>query len=152
MTSQRQQEEIDRNYDAFMAVLDSLLPEHRDQLALMKDGRIVGYFDTPRSALEAATGLFPDGVFSQYRRSPTSPFSWAIGRMRNIEWRRERRRILLPVQILLPFPVTDLTGIEATALLDTGSSISGVSAALAEKLRLKRLGKRPLPSAQGREM
>lgn len=69
--------------------------------------------------------------------------------MPSIEWRRERRRILLPVQILLPFPVTDLTGVEATALVDTGSSVSGVASALAERLRLKGLGKRPLLSAQG---
>lgn len=70
--------------------------------------------------------------------------------MLSIEWRRERRRILLPVQILLPFPVTELTGIEATALLDTGSSVSGVASTLADKLRLKGLGKRTLLSAQGR--
>jgi hypothetical protein len=69
--------------------------------------------------------------------------------MQTIEWRRERRRILLPVHILRPVPATDLRGIEATALLDTGSSVSGVAAALAEKLRLKTLGKRPLASAQG---
>jgi hypothetical protein len=64
MTPQRQQQEVDRNYDAFMGMLGSILDEHRDQLALMKDGRIVGYFDTPRQALEAASDRFPDGVFS----------------------------------------------------------------------------------------
>jgi len=69
--------------------------------------------------------------------------------MPSIEWRRERRRILLPVQILLPFPVLELTGIEATALLDTESSVSGVASAIAERLRLKGLGKRPLLSAKG---
>jgi hypothetical protein len=66
-----------------------------------------------------------------------------------LEWRRERHRILLPVQILPPFPVSVLTGVEATALLDTGSSISGVALSLAEKLGLHRLGKLPLKSAQG---
>lgn len=69
--------------------------------------------------------------------------------MSRIEWRRERRRILLPVLILAPFPVTELTGVDALALIDTGSSISGVSAKLAEELSLSRLGKRPLKSAQG---
>jgi len=64
MTSQRQREEVDRNYDAFTNMLPSILEEHRDELALMKDGRIVGYFDTPRGALEAASDRFPDGVFS----------------------------------------------------------------------------------------
>jgi hypothetical protein len=66
-----------------------------------------------------------------------------------IEWRREPRRILLPAVILAPFPVTDLTGAEATALLDTGSSVSGLAQRVAETLELQRLGKRPLTSAQG---
>jgi hypothetical protein len=66
-----------------------------------------------------------------------------------LEWTRERLRILLPIQILPPFPKTLLKGAEATALLDTGSSISGVGLALAERLGLHRLGKFPLKSAQG---
>jgi hypothetical protein len=61
---ERQKEEVDRNYDAFVKMLKSILPEHRDQLALMRDERVVGYFDTPRSALEAAYMRFPDGIFS----------------------------------------------------------------------------------------
>ena len=64
MTSQRQQQEVDRNYDAFMAILDSILAEHRDELALMRDGKIVGYFNTPRELLIAASERFPDGIFS----------------------------------------------------------------------------------------
>jgi hypothetical protein len=70
--------------------------------------------------------------------------------MPSIEWRRERRRILLPIQILPPFPVTELTGVDAIALIDTGSSISGIAVGLADKLGLEALGSRPLVSAQGR--
>lgn len=66
-----------------------------------------------------------------------------------IDWRRGKRRILLPVLILAPYPVTDLTGVEATALIDTGSSVSGVSVRIAQWLGLAGLGKRPLKSAQG---
>lgn len=66
-----------------------------------------------------------------------------------IEWKRERRRILLPVLVLAPYPVTELTGLPATALIDTGSSVSGVAVRLAEALGLTKLGKRPLTSAQG---
>jgi hypothetical protein len=69
--------------------------------------------------------------------------------MSAIDWTRERRRVLLPVLILRPFPVTDLAGERATALLDTGSSISGVGSRLARALDLASLGKRPLRSAQG---
>jgi hypothetical protein len=59
------------------------------------------------------------------------------------------RAVLLPVQILRPFPVTELRGIGATALLDTGSSVSGVGSGLAKRLGLHGMGKRPLISAQG---
>ena len=64
MTSQRQREEIDRNYDAFMGMLGSILDEHRDQHALMKDGRIVGYFDKPGDAYRTGVERFTDGIFS----------------------------------------------------------------------------------------
>ena len=64
MSVERQRQQVDRNYDAFTRILGSILLEHRDQLALMRDGSIVGYYDTPREALRAASELFPDGVFS----------------------------------------------------------------------------------------
>ena len=51
--------------------------------------------------------------------------------------------------MLAPEPVTDLTGVDGTALVDTGSTISGVPGRVIEQLRLDRLGKRPLGSAQG---
>jgi hypothetical protein len=60
----RQDEEVDRNYEAFKKMLGSLLPEHRDQLALMRGERIVGFFDTARDLLEAAHERFPDDIFS----------------------------------------------------------------------------------------
>ena len=69
--------------------------------------------------------------------------------MSALEWKRERRRILLPVRVLSPFPVTDLTGIDATALIDTGSSVSGIAVRVAQSLNLTPMGKRPLTSAQG---
>jgi hypothetical protein len=69
--------------------------------------------------------------------------------MSAIEWAREGRRVLIPIVVYPPFPITDLAGIEAKALLDTGSSVCGVASALADTLGLTRLGKRPLSSAQG---
>lgn len=60
----RQSREVDRNYDAFVRMLASIIDDHRDQLALMRDGEIVGFFETPREALEAATEQFPDQIFS----------------------------------------------------------------------------------------
>ena len=64
MDAERQRQEVDRNYGAFTRMLGTILADHRDQLALMRDARIVGYYDTPRDALRAATELFPDGIFS----------------------------------------------------------------------------------------
>ena len=56
---------------------------------------------------------------------------------------------MLPVLVLAPYPVTELTGRQATALIDTGSSVSGLAVRLAESLGLTKLGKRPLTSEQG---
>lgn len=66
-----------------------------------------------------------------------------------IEWRREPRRILLPCIILRPYPEVDHEGLEATALIDTGSSVSGIGGKITTALGLSQLGKRPLKSAQG---
>ena len=66
-----------------------------------------------------------------------------------IEWRHDGRRIALPVLLLPPQPSVDLGGIPATALLDTGSTTSGLTARAAKSLGLIKRGKRPLGSAQG---
>jgi gag-polyprotein putative aspartyl protease len=54
-----------------------------------------------------------------------------------------------PVVILAPTPSTDLTGYEGVALVDTGSTTSGISPRVARQLALPKRGKRPLGSAQG---
>jgi hypothetical protein len=56
--------EVDRNYDAFMRVLGTILSDHRDQLALMRGGEIVGYFATVGDANRAAAQRFGDGIYS----------------------------------------------------------------------------------------
>jgi hypothetical protein len=69
--------------------------------------------------------------------------------MLQIEWRREQRRIVLPVAILPPAPASDLSGVQGRALVDTGSTTSGITKAVAAALGLVGRGKRPLGSAQG---
>jgi hypothetical protein len=66
-----------------------------------------------------------------------------------IEWRHSGRRIVLPVSILAPQPSTDLGGFNGLALLDTGSTTSGITPKVARNLSLAGRGKRPLSSAQG---
>jgi hypothetical protein len=64
MDAVRQKLEVDRNYDAFVRVLASLLPDHRDEYALMRDGEIVDFFAKPGEANRAGVETFPDGIFS----------------------------------------------------------------------------------------
>jgi hypothetical protein len=60
----RQKREVDRNYDAFVRMLASILPDHRDEFALMRDGEIVGFFVKPGEANRAGVERFSDEVFS----------------------------------------------------------------------------------------
>lgn len=56
---------------------------------------------------------------------------------------------MLPVVLFRAAPLTDLSFVEGQALIDTGATISGISARVAAQLGLARRGKRPLGSAQG---
>ena len=58
------QAEVDRNYEEFQKMLPGLLPVFRDKFALMKDGKILGYFSTAQDAAQAAQTFIKDGVFS----------------------------------------------------------------------------------------
>jgi hypothetical protein len=53
------------------------------------------------------------------------------------------------VEILAPAPVNDLTSVKGVALVDTGSTISGITRSVADTLGFSGRGKRPLSSAQG---
>jgi hypothetical protein len=59
-----QRREVDRNYDRFQRLLASILPEHEGEIALMRDGEIVGYFKHVRDAIGAANMQFSDGIYS----------------------------------------------------------------------------------------
>ena len=64
MDAARQKQEVDRNYDAFNRQLSKILKKHRNQFALMRDGRVVGYFCKPGEANKAGVERFPDNIFS----------------------------------------------------------------------------------------
>lgn len=64
MDAQRQKAEVNQNYDAFVRMLGQILPQHRDQHALMREGAIVSFFDKPGDAYRAGLERFPDEVFS----------------------------------------------------------------------------------------
>lgn len=56
--------EVDRNYDAFVRTLSTILPQHRGQYALMRHGKIVEFFDRPAAANVAGCERYQDGQFS----------------------------------------------------------------------------------------
>jgi hypothetical protein len=60
----KQQAEVDGNYVAFVSKLPMILHAHRDQLALMRGGEIVGYFNKPGEAYRVGLASFSDGIFS----------------------------------------------------------------------------------------
>jgi len=64
MGSDRQHREVDQNYDAFQRALGSILSEHRNQFALMRNRAIIGFFDKPGQAYRDGKLRFSDGIFS----------------------------------------------------------------------------------------
>jgi hypothetical protein len=70
--SDLRQQQIQRNYDVFMAQLPQLVLTQRGRFALMNDGEIVAFFDTARDAYIAGQKLFPERVFSvqEVRETP----------------------------------------------------------------------------------
>jgi len=65
------------NYAAFTQLLPELLLDHEGQYALMRDGRIIEYFGSPREALLAGRRQFADDLFSvQEVRKSEADFGW----------------------------------------------------------------------------
>jgi len=58
-------EQVRANYAAFQKELPSLLKSHAGKFALMRDGKIVEFFDTARDAYVTGLRIFPeDRLFS----------------------------------------------------------------------------------------
>lgn len=64
MESLEQKQQVDLNYDAFQRVLATVLHDHRDQFALMRDGEIVGFYARPGDAYRAGLERFGETPFS----------------------------------------------------------------------------------------
>lgn len=60
----RQQQEVNKNYKAFVKQLPELLDRRPGMHALMKDQKIVAFFDTDADAMRAGNLLYEDGFFS----------------------------------------------------------------------------------------
>lgn len=58
------QEEVDRNFAFFQAELPKVLGQHRGKYALIRDSKIIGYYDTAVDAQTSGHQLYQDGLFS----------------------------------------------------------------------------------------
>ena len=64
MDHQAQAREVDANYDFFQRTLRAHLDGHRGEYALIRNQRIVGFFDDVGDAYRAGLARFPDMPFS----------------------------------------------------------------------------------------
>lgn len=60
-------EVIERNYEAFEAMLPLLLAERRGEFALLREGAVAGFFPSAGEAQSAGQAQFPDALFSVQR-------------------------------------------------------------------------------------
>ena len=65
--SDKQQDQVDANYEAFLKELPSIMKEHRDKYALMQNGQIVGFYATIQDAKTTAQKFLTGGPFSIQR-------------------------------------------------------------------------------------
>ena len=64
MTPAAQRLQVDRNYDFFQRTLATLLPDHRDEFALIRNQEIVAFFDDVGLAYREGIARFSDHIFS----------------------------------------------------------------------------------------
>ncbi|HXW27229.1 MAG TPA: hypothetical protein VEK73_20960 [Xanthobacteraceae bacterium] len=63
-TEQQVREEVERNYQAFLSLLPSIIALHRNKYALMKNGQAVGFYSTLEDAYMTAHKFYPDEPYS----------------------------------------------------------------------------------------
>ena len=61
---EKQQREVDANYEAFEAMLSNLMAAHGGEYALMRNREVVGFYGTGWDAVRTGNRLFADGFFS----------------------------------------------------------------------------------------
>ena len=66
------QDEVDANHEAFVKLLPSLLATHRDQYALLKNRKVLGYYSNAVDARTAAEAFISDKLYSIQRVTDTS--------------------------------------------------------------------------------
>lgn len=57
-------DEVEKNYQVFRAMLPSVIGQHRNKFALMKDAKVVGFYSTLEDAYVTAGSFFAEDAFS----------------------------------------------------------------------------------------
>ncbi len=57
-----QQKEVDSNYKEFVKQLPELKKTQAGKYALMREGKVIDFFDTPRDAYVAGRNMFSDDM------------------------------------------------------------------------------------------
>jgi hypothetical protein len=66
------QDEIEKNLEAFLAVLPTLPANQKGKFAILRHREIVGFYDTVSDAIMAASKLYPDMIFSVQQVTDTA--------------------------------------------------------------------------------
>jgi hypothetical protein len=59
-----QDEQVQKNYEAFKKMLPDLIVDKSNKHALLRDEQLTAVFDTLRDAITAAEKMYPDGRWS----------------------------------------------------------------------------------------
>jgi hypothetical protein len=63
-TVPQQSNEVDKNYDAFLAILPKIIHDHQGRFALLHDGELLDYFDSSIDAYLEGMKRIGVGKFS----------------------------------------------------------------------------------------
>jgi hypothetical protein len=64
---------IDENFEAFEQILPQILIAHGGKVALLRDRKLDGVFDTSAEAVRVGKERYPDKMFSISRVEPQEP-------------------------------------------------------------------------------
>jgi hypothetical protein len=69
----RRREEVERNFHAFQELLPTIAAKQAGKFALMRDGKIVEFFDTAHDAALAGQKLYPDDQLFSVQEVTATP-------------------------------------------------------------------------------
>lgn len=71
--SEALREQIENNYKVFQAQLPSLVSSHRGKFALMRDGKIIEFFDTARDAYVTGQRMYASDLLFSVQEVAETP-------------------------------------------------------------------------------